>query len=168
MEKYLFLILLFISGFVCGQDTDSVIVNIPSVELKTIDGELISTSELKNTGAPMIIFFWKSCCRTPNKMLSVISEEYDDWKEKTGVKIVLVSVDDSRSSNGVRPFINGMGWDYEVLLDENSEFKRAMSVTAIPTLFLFNEKGEMVWKKTSFQEGDEEEIQERLLNLSNK
>jgi hypothetical protein len=31
--------------------------------------------------------------------------------------------------------VNGKGWEYEVLLDANSEFKRAMNVNAIPHTF---------------------------------
>jgi cytochrome c biogenesis protein CcmG/thiol:disulfide interchange protein DsbE len=71
------------------------------------------------------------------------------------VKLYAISVDDSRSASLVAPLVNGKGWDYTVLLDPNSDFKRAMNVGPIPQTFLLNGKGEVVWQHTSFAEGDE-------------
>jgi len=54
--------------------------------------------------------------------------------------------------------VNGKSWEYEVLLDENSDFKRAMNVNAVPHTFIVNGKGEIVWQHTSFSEGSELEL----------
>ena len=41
------------------------------------------------------------------KELNAISEVYDDWQEETGVKVIAVSIDDSRNAAKVGPFANG-------------------------------------------------------------
>jgi cytochrome c biogenesis protein CcmG, thiol:disulfide interchange protein DsbE len=54
--------------------------------------------------------------------------------------------------------VNGKNWEYDVLLDANSDFKRAMNVNAVPHTFIVNGKGEVVWQHTSFSEGSELEL----------
>ena len=61
---------------------------------------------------------------------------------------------------------DGKNWDYEVLLDVNSDFKRAMNVNLIPHTFLLNGKGEIVWQHTSFSEGAELELIELVRKVA--
>ena len=90
---------------------------------------------------------------------------YGDWQEETGVKIVAVSIDDSRSTNRVSPYIMSSGWEFEILLDPAGDFKRAMQVMNAPHTFLYNGKRELVWSHNSYADGDEEELYEELLKL---
>jgi len=155
MKKLLIISVLIIPLWLTAQET---LNKLPSVDLKTLDGKTVNTSQLSNDGNPIILSFWALWCKPCMRELSTIAEVYDDWVEETGVKLVAVSIDDSRSSSRVGPTVNGKGWEYEVLLDANSEFKRAMNVNAIPHTFLIDGKGEIVWQHTSFAEGSELEL----------
>jgi peroxiredoxin len=139
---------------------------IPSVELKTIDGKKINTSELNNTGKPIIINFWATWCKPCIKELSAIAEKYDEWQKETGVVIYAISIDDSKSISRVAPFVNTKGWDYVVLLDQNSDFKRAMNVINVPHSFILDKKGNIVYQHTTYAEGDENKIYEILKKIS--
>jgi len=55
------------------------------------------------------------------------------------------------------PLVNGKGWEFDVLLDENGDFKRAMNVNVPPHTFILNGKGEIVWQHVGYLEGDEAE-----------
>jgi hypothetical protein len=57
---------------------------------------------------------------------------YDDWQAKTGVKLIAISIDDSRSMARVAPYVSGQSWDYDVYLDPNGDLKRAMNVQNVP------------------------------------
>ena len=57
--------------------------------------------------------------------LNTIAEEYEDWVDETGVKLVAVSIDDARSSSRVEPYINAHGWEYLVLMDPNGDPKKS-------------------------------------------
>ncbi|MCF8302232.1 MAG: TlpA family protein disulfide reductase [Bacteroidales bacterium] len=138
---------------------------LPDVEIKTMQGETVSTSEITNDGDPMIISFWALWCKPCIKELDAISEVYDDWQEETGLKVVAVSIDDARSTSRVKPTVNGKGWDYEVYLDPNGEFKRAMNVNMIPHVFLLNGDREIIYQHTSYTEGSEYELYEKVLKL---
>jgi thiol-disulfide isomerase/thioredoxin len=131
---------------------------IPSVEVKTPDGQIFNTGDISNDGNPIIISFWATWCKPCIKELTTIGYEYDDWVDETDVKLIAVSIDDARAASKVMPMVNGKGWDYEVLLDQNGDFKRAMNVNLIPHTFVVDGNGEIVWQHTSFSEGAELEL----------
>jgi cytochrome c biogenesis protein CcmG, thiol:disulfide interchange protein DsbE len=141
-----------------SQTADTSVFKMPSVNLKTLDGKTINSSEITNNGKPIIIVFWKSCC-TPNiNMLDAINEVYSEWQDSTGVVLYAVSIDDSRTSSKITPLVNGKSWDFKFLMDSNSDFKRAMNVVATPHIFILNANAEVVWQKTTYMTGDEDEI----------
>lgn len=109
---------------------------IPSVKIKDIDGKTVNTANLNNDGKPMVISFWATWCKPCIQELANMHDVYEKWQKETGVKIVIVSVDDSRNTKKVKPFVKGRSWNYESLLDENGDFKRAMNVNNPPHTFL--------------------------------
>ena len=137
-----------------------------NVTIKTLDGKTVETSIIQNDGKPIIVSFWSTTCKPCIKELKAISEVYDEWQEETGVKLVAISVDDSRSASRVVNFVNGNGWDYEVYLDQNQDFKRAMNVVMEPHVFLLNGEGEIVWQHTAYVDGSEEELFELVKKVA--
>ncbi len=164
MKKiFLSLSLIFLTIGIFAQNTNT---DIPSVEVKDINGNVFNTSKISNNGKPIIIDFWATWCHPCINELIAIDENYDDWKDETGVKVYAVSIDNSRSMGRVAPFVNGKGWEFEILLDPNSDFKRAMNVVNVPHTFLIDGKGKVVWQHTSYAEGDEEELYELVKKLA--
>ncbi len=140
-------------------------VSIPSVQLKDLNGNSIDTGKLTNEGKPILICFWATWCSPCKKELNTYSEHYDEWKDEIGVKIYAVTIDDQRTVNSVKPYINSVSWDYEILLDVNKQFAQAMGVNNPPHTFLLDGKGNIVWQHSGYQPGDEEEVYNQLLKL---
>ena len=150
---------------ICAFGTISIAQNsegrvIPSADVKTVDGKTVNTSKFSNDGKPMIISFWATWCKPCKKELDAIAEDYADWQKETGVKLIAVSTDDSRSSGKVGTDVKSKGWEYEVYVDENQDFKRAMNVGDIPHVFIVNGKGEIVWQHNGYADGDENHLYE--------
>lgn len=139
---------------------------IPSSIVRSLKGEDMNTADFSNGGKPMIINFWATWCAPCKRELTNIAELYEDWQEETGVKLIAVSVDDTRSQSRVLPYINGSSWDYEVYIDVNQDFKRAMGVNNVPHTFLVDGNGKIVYQHNNYSPGDEYELYDRILELS--
>ncbi len=140
---------------------------LPAVTLKTIDGKVVRTDTLSNNGKPFIIDFFATWCKPCNRELDAISEVYEDWQKETGVKIFAVSIDQAQNINKVKPLVDNHGWDYDVLLDPNSEFKLAMGIPgAIPYTLIVDGKGQVVYRHNGYIEGAEQELIAKVRELT--
>ena len=169
MKKlYLTVLLLLFAIVISAQDTQSEKRRdkLPSVDIKNIDGKTFNTSDITNDGKPIIISFWATYCKPCIKELNEIADVYEEWQEETGVKLVAVSLDKADRLGTVKNKVNGGSWEYQVLLDQNGDFKRAMNVGNVPHTFILNGKGEIVWQHTSYSPGGEEELIEIVEKLN--
>ncbi|MBL4592830.1 MAG: TlpA family protein disulfide reductase [Flavobacteriales bacterium] len=164
MKKLTLLSILIIASFAFTSPNET--RTIPSVNLKNLEGKTVNTSSFNNDGKPMIINFWATWCSPCKRELNNIADVYEDWVEETGVKLIAISIDDARNSGKVAPYVNGKGWEYEVYIDSNQDFKRALNVNNVPHTFLVNGKGEIVWQHNSYSEGDEDELYEAVKKLA--
>ncbi len=139
---------------------------VPQVVLRSIDGSSVRTDTLSNGGKPFIIDFFATWCKPCNRELSAIAEVYDEWQEETGVKVIAVSIDQAQNINKVKPLVDGHGWPYEVLLDPNGEFKRALGVQMIPYTLIVDGQGQIVYRHNGYTDGAEEELIEKVRELT--
>ncbi|MFM1874479.1 MAG: hypothetical protein RL266_216 [Bacteroidota bacterium] len=134
--------------------------DLPSATVKTLDGKTIDTKTFENDGKPIIISFWATWCKPCVLELNTIMDEYAEWQEETGVKLIAISIDDARNTAKVPPFVNGKGWEYEVYLDPNGDFKRVMNVNSVPHTFVLNGDLQVVWSHNAYAPGDEDHLYE--------
>ena len=140
--------------------------NLPNITFKNLDGESVNIAEINNGGKPFVITFWATWCGPCVKEHNALTEVYDDWVEETGVKIISVSIDDARSTAKIKPFVDGKGWPFEILLDVNKDLARAMNVSNPPHTFLFDGSGKIVWQHTGYLDGGEEDLYQEILKIS--
>lgn len=171
MKKLLLLLIGFAVTFnSSAQDTEKKKLfskTVPSVQLKDMNGKTVNTAELGLEG-PVIFSFWATWCSPCKRELNTIHEMYEDWQDETDVTLVAVTIDDERTKNSVPLYVNGKGWDYLVLMDPNGDFKRAMGVNNVPHTFLVDKNGNIVYSHNNYAPGDEEELYEKLVSLSEK
>lgn len=138
---------------------------LPSAQIRTLDGTEVNTTTLSNDGKPFIISFFATWCKPCMRELKAIDEVYADWQEETGVKLFLVSIDEGQNVQKVRPLVESQGWEYDVMIDSNSDFKRAMGVTLIPAVFVVDGKGNIVYSHSGYNPGEEEHLIEEVRKL---
>ncbi|MDE6120610.1 MAG: TlpA family protein disulfide reductase [Muribaculaceae bacterium] len=139
---------------------------LPSVQLKNLNGKPVDTSKLSNDGKPFVISFFATWCKPCLRELKAIAEVYPDWQDETGMKLIAISIDEAQNASKVRPLVDAEGWDYEVLLDTNSDFMRAMGVQMVPHVFIVDGKGKVVYNHSGYSDGSESTIIKKIRELS--
>lgn len=160
---FAFLSFLFVTS-VFGQEKNKD-KQVPSVQLKDMNGKSVNINELTKNG-PVIISFWATWCSPCKRELNTIHEVYSDWQDQFNVTLVAVSIDDEKTKNSVPLYVNGRSWEYVVIMDPNSDFRRAMGVNNVPHTFLVDKNGTIVYSHNNYAPGDEELLYQELMKLS--
>ncbi|MCC5943907.1 MAG: TlpA family protein disulfide reductase [Bernardetiaceae bacterium] len=131
--------------------------DIPEVAVADLKGNKILIHEELNTDGPTLISFWATWCKPCINELNAIHDDYIDWQDDTGVKVIAISIDDSRSRTRVPTIANGKGWEFDVYIDENSDLRRALNVNNVPHTFILDKNGKIIYQHTAYNPGDEYE-----------
>lgn len=165
MKKLLFTALLFVVALVASTGAAA---QLPSVTVKDTKGKPVNVASLNNGGKPFIISFFATWCKPCHRELRAIADLYPDWVDETGVKMYIVSIDDAQNTSKVKPFVDAEGWEYEVLLDANSDFFRAMGLSAVPHTLVVDGKGNIVYNHSGYTDGSETELINTVRKLNTK
>ena len=159
MNKIIAYALLIAGSFSFAQE-------LPSLTLKDLDGNNTDLNKLVEGENVYIFSFWATWCVPCINELDAISEVYEDWQDETKVRLIAIATDDTRTKKRIRPMVNGKGWEYLVLYDDNQDLKRALNITTLPhTLVLKNQK--IIHRRTGYNPGVEDELYEIIKDHSN-
>lgn len=132
--------------------------DLPQATVRDLSGKPVETSTFLQLGKPFIVTFFGTWCKPCLRELDAIQEVYADWQRETGVTLYAISIDEGPDIQKVRPTIHAHGWEFVVLTDTNSDLKRAMNVSAVPALFIFDGSGTLLDRRTGYVEGSEGQI----------
>lgn len=157
--KKLFLLAIVVFGiqYACAQ--------LPSVQLKDLNGKVVDTAQLSNDGNPFVISFFATWCKPCLRELRAINEHYADWQDETGMKLIAISTDEAQNAQKVKPLVDGEGFEYEVLLDTNQDFQHALGVQMIPYVMIVDGNGNIVETRNGYTDGSEQHIIEKIREL---
>ena len=138
----------------------------PTTKLKSVSGKEVTLAEIAKLAkdTPVVVSFWATWCIPCVTELDNINEEYKDRQAVRPFKFIGVSIDDARTAQRVKPFIKGKGWQFEVLIDLNSELKRALNVTDVPHVLIIKDN-KIVYRHTGYIAGEEDDLFNRIKSL---
>jgi thiol-disulfide isomerase/thioredoxin len=160
MKKLVFIFCLGLFSFISNAQHE-----LPSVDLTSIDGKTVALKDATNKEGITIISLWATWCVPCLKELDAINDIYDEWQEETNVQLLAISVDDSRTVRRVKSMVNGKDWNYTVLLDTNSDLKRALNASSIPLTILVKDN-KIIYEHSGYSPGAELELYEKIKELS--
>ena len=81
------------------------------------------------------------------------------------MKIFAISVEQAHNINKVKPLVDNHGWTYDVLLDTNSEFQKALGIQMIPYVLICDGSCKIVYRHNGYTDGAEQELIEKVREL---
>ncbi len=140
--------------------------DLPEIKLKNIEGEQINISDYAENGKITVFSFWATWCAPCKKELGNIAEIYEDWQDDYNTEVVAVSIDNQRNVPKVKSYVNGQGWEYDVILDTNQDLQRALNFQNVPYTLVVDQNGEISYRHSGYVDGDEYELEEHLEELT--
>lgn len=161
--KFNYIKLLILLFLITTQNTYSQ-NNIPSVNIKTLDGKPVNSRSIYNKNGLTVYSFWATWCVPCINELDDIHKEIEKWDE-ANVKIVAISTDDSRTKRRIRPLISGKKWGFKILLDENQDLKRALNINGIPHTIVTN-GNKIIYRRIGYKPGEENDLYQFIVKNS--
>ncbi len=138
----------------------------PSMMVKDLQGKEIDLKSFSQQQKVTIYAFWATWCSPCKKELDNINDLLGEWKDLYDVQLVGVSIDDSRNSAKVKPYVDGKGWKFPVVIDLNNDSRRLLNVPNVPYTLVTDKDGNVVYKHSGYQEGDEFVLETKLKELT--
>ncbi|MFN0275148.1 MAG: TlpA family protein disulfide reductase [Chitinophagales bacterium] len=142
--------------------------NLPDISLYDMNGNKVSIADLGKSGKITIFNFWATWCTPCKKELNNIADIYPDWQADYDVQIIAVSIDDAKTKANVKSYVDGQGWEYLVLMDDNKELHRMLNGQAVPFTVIVDQSGKIVDKHSGYVEGDEYLLEDKIVELKGK
>ncbi|MBS3739617.1 MAG: TlpA family protein disulfide reductase [Psychroflexus sp.] len=138
---------------------------LPNINVKDLKNKTINVSKDFNEKDKIyVISFWATWCVPCIRELEAINENYSQWSKELNMELIAISIDDSRTQRRIRPLVNGKNWPYKILIDDNQELKRALSIVNIPyTVVVKNQEIKHI--ANGYSQGAEYELYETLKQL---
>jgi len=128
--------------------------NISSFNLKTLNNNYMDLDELR--GSYVLINFWATWCKPCVREIPSLNNLYN--KFKTNDKFKMVAINIGQNNDVVNKFVKNISSiDFIILLDENISLTE-WGVQAIPTTFLLNDKGKIIYKVEGERKWDSPEF----------
>jgi thiol-disulfide isomerase/thioredoxin len=130
---------------------------LPRSTLSSLLGDSFDSELLK--GRFLYLDFWASWCppcRLTLPFMNGLHEEFDSKK----LRIIAVSVDDDEPS--MMSALTNVQPKYTVLRDKDKTLVGQIDPPKMPTSYLINQEGEVIYVHEGFKSGDEEVVREKI------
>ncbi len=125
----------------------------PDFTLPNVAGENVSLSDYK--GKVVIVDFWATWCGPCRRGIPDLISLQNEYKEH--VAVIGISLDRENTKARVPDFVNQMGINYPVVYFNDKVIIDFGGVSAIPTTFIIDQKGNIVKKMIGLYPKDEYE-----------
>ena len=162
MKKLLLAVVLCLAAAVCASAQ-----TVPAVNLSDAAGKTVPATSLVDHKTPFVISLWMTTCKPCLKELEALTDEIVDWDGSFPLRIYAVSVDDSRSLQ--RAIAMSRSWEgITPLFDQNGYLRRALNVSAVPQVFVYDAEGNLFHTHIGYRPGDELELLEQVRKCGKK
>lgn len=129
----------------------------PAPEYSAVSLEGVKVSLASERGHPVLVNLWATWCEPCRFELPVFAALHQRFEAK-GLRVVGVSLDDTRSPAELREFAQRRGLKYPLWHDPENRAVQTFRVGTIPASFLFDKRGVLVWRRLGMMSAEDPEL----------
>ncbi len=135
----------------------------PPFTLKDLEGNSVTLDSLLGNGL-IIIDFWATWCKPCSKALDMLQKLYAQYAD-SGLQVLAITVDSPDKISRIKSLVSSKEWSFPILLDPEKEVKILYKVMALPTLFVVDQEGKIVYTHVGYNPREKEKLEELILSL---
>jgi len=135
----------------------------PNFTLQDMDGESHSLSDYQ--GKIVIINFWATWCPPCRAELPSMNRA---WKKVKDDNIEMLAINVGEGEDTIFTFLGDNPIDFPVLLDETGDMIKTWPVRGLPTTFVLDSEGRLVYQAIGGREWDSDALLEKVRMLGTK
>ncbi len=132
----------------------------PDTELMDMEGTKHKLSDYR--GKPVIVNFWATWCPPCRAELPSMNRAWAKVKDE-GIEMLAVNMGESEET--IFPFTGDYPIDFTILLDENGQFALDWKVNGLPTTYIVNPDGQVVYQAVGEREWDDDKLLDMVREL---
>lgn len=135
-----------------------------TVNLKQEKVELYKTFVSDTNTKATVLTFFATWCHSCFEEMAFFQGFYNVYKD-SGLNVIAVSIDGPSAQSKVRSMVAARSLEFPILLDLKDYVSKLYKIKVLPTAFLLNKKGEIVFTKTGFLPQDKKTYTEKITKL---
>lgn len=115
-------------------------------------------------GSVVLLNFWATWCvpcRQEFPALSALATELGS----AGLTVLAINIEDAESNDMVTEFLAGARPTFRVLRDAEMRLAGQMRIPGMPATFLIDRRGQLRWRHSGYQPGDEQQYRLQCQHL---
>ncbi len=143
-----------------GLIPEAVVGPAPPFHLRDPEGRLYHLQAFR--GRPLIVNFWASWCTPCRRELPSMNRA---WAELKPQGVAMLAINLGEEAEAVKGFLAEFPIDFPVLLDPRGNIGQRWRVRGLPTTFVLNGRGEIVYRATGERAWDDPDLLRQVLAL---
>ena len=132
----------------------------PDFSLTSLDGQTVALADYKGK-KKLVLSYWASWCGPCRLEMPSLKEFYEKYHNNdSDFELLAISIDDNRGD--AESYATKEKLPFPVLLDLQSKVADAYSVNAIPTVFVIDRDGTVIFANTGFDQMLEFQLAQKL------
>lgn len=137
-------------------------VKAPSFSLPDMDGELHKLQQYK--GKVIMLNFWATWCPPCRREMPSMEAVYQTFK---GEPFVVIAINEWESEEIVFPYLGQLDVfpTFPILFDQNGDLSKSYNVKGLPTTFIIDTKGQIVYRAIGGRDFNHPEVVKLIRQL---
>ncbi len=137
---------------------------IPAPDFKLLDTDEKEHTLAEYKGKPVIVNFWATWCPPCRKEIPSMNRA---WHKIKNEGIAMIAINVGESADEVFAFTAKYPIDFTVLLDDSGRASNSWPMKGLPTTFILDTDGNLVYQAVGGREWDADEILDQVRALKN-